>query len=65
MHDRNKSGLENACKELWSGFQGVLSWKWDSRFETVLAEFACGQERKHSGNPGAISKHYMGQLQYW
>ena len=39
MHDPNKSGLENDCKKLFSAFQGVLSWKWDSRFETVLAEF--------------------------
>jgi len=39
MHDSNKSGIENDCKELLREFQGVLSWKWDSRFEAVLAEF--------------------------
>jgi len=39
MNDANKSGLENDCKELLRGLQGVLAWKWDSRFETVLAEF--------------------------
>jgi len=44
MHDPNKSGLENDCKELFSVFQGVLSWKWDSRFETVLAEFRAGNK---------------------
>ena len=46
MHDRNSSGLEKACKELGSAFQGVLSWKWDSRFGAVLAEF--GVDKKDS-----------------
>lgn len=40
MHNLNKSDLENVCREFLSAFQGVLSWKWDSRFETVLAEFS-------------------------
>jgi hypothetical protein len=40
MPDIEKTGGENGCKELWSAFKGVLSWKWDDRFETVLAEFA-------------------------
>lgn len=44
MDDANRSGLENAGKELGSAFRGVLSWKWDSRFETVLAEFGAGQK---------------------
>lgn len=44
MDDPNKSGLENDCKELLSAFQGVLSWKWDSRFEAALAEFAAGKK---------------------
>jgi hypothetical protein len=39
MHDMNQSALENDCKELLRGFQGILSWKWDSRFEAALAEF--------------------------
>lgn len=39
MHDLNNSNLENICRELISAFQATLSWKWDSRFETVLAEF--------------------------
>jgi hypothetical protein len=39
MDDLNRSEVENQCKELLSAFQGTLSWKWDSRFETVLAEF--------------------------
>ena len=40
MHDLNKSDLENVCREFLSAFQGVLSWKWDSRLETALAEFS-------------------------
>ncbi|UCF86855.1 MAG: hypothetical protein JSV71_05060 [Nitrospiraceae bacterium] len=39
MDDLNVSELENVCKELLSAFQGILSWQWDSRFETVLAAF--------------------------
>ena len=39
MQDLKQSDLESVCKELMREFQGILSWKWDSRFETVLAEF--------------------------
>ena len=39
MHDLNKSGLENVCREFAIAFHGVLSWTWDSRFDTALAEF--------------------------
>ncbi|MGP8154578.1 MAG: hypothetical protein ACLQBQ_10670 [Smithella sp.] len=40
MHNSNESRLENDCKELSNAFQDILSWKWDRRFETVLAEFS-------------------------
>jgi hypothetical protein len=40
MHDLNESDFENVCRKFFLAFQGVLSWKWDSRFETVLAEFS-------------------------
>ena len=39
MHDLNTSALENVCREFVIAFQGVLSWTWDSRFDTALAEF--------------------------
>ena len=39
MHDPDTLGVENVCRELLNASQGVLSWKWDSQFETVLAEF--------------------------
>jgi hypothetical protein len=46
MPDQNKSDFENVCKEVANAFQGVLSWKWDDRFEVVLAEF--GVDNKES-----------------
>jgi hypothetical protein len=56
MSDINKLDLENACRELLSAFQGVLSWKWDSRFETALAEF--GVENKQGVRE--ILERYLG-----
>lgn len=38
------TGPEKECKKLFSAFQGSLSWKWDGRLETVLAEF--GADKK-------------------
>ena len=49
MPDPNKSGLETVCKELGSAFRGVLSWKWDSRFGAVLAEFGAGKKESIRG----------------
>ena len=46
MHDLNKSDFENVCRELLSAFQGVLSWQWESRFETALAEFSVDNKDK-------------------
>ncbi|MFH1623813.1 MAG: hypothetical protein ABID54_01490 [Pseudomonadota bacterium] len=39
MNDLNRSDIENICREIFGAFQGMLSWRWDSRFEAVLAEF--------------------------
>jgi len=39
MNDSSESEMENTCKELLGAFHGVLSWKWDDRFEAALAEF--------------------------
>ena len=39
MHDLHKSALESVCREFVIACQGILSWKWDSRFDTALAEF--------------------------
>lgn len=56
MQDLRQSDLESVCKELLSEFQGILSWKWDSRLETVLAEF--GVDAKDSIR--AILERYLG-----
>jgi hypothetical protein len=42
----HKSDVEKVCGEFLRAFQGALSWKWDGRFETVLAEF--GVDNKDS-----------------
>jgi len=44
VNDQNKSDVETVCRELSRAFQGVLTWKWDRRFETVLAEFSVNQK---------------------
>ena len=44
MIDLIKSDLENVSRELVSAFQGILSWKWDSYLDTVLAEFDVGDK---------------------
>ena len=56
MQDLKQSDLEGVCRELLSEFQGILSWKWDSRLETVLAEF--GVDDKDSIR--AILERYLG-----
>jgi len=42
MQDLKNSDLENICRELLNAFQGILSWKWDSYNDAVLAEFDVG-----------------------
>ncbi len=56
MQDLNKSNLENVCIELLSAFQGILSWKWDSWIEAVLAEFGVGDK----DSIRAILERYLG-----
>ena len=58
MNDLNKSDVENVCGELSRGFQGVLSWQWDGRFEAVLAEF--GVDKKDSIR--AILERYLSNI---
>ena len=40
MMNEQETDVENMCREFSTAFQETLSWKWDSRFETVLAEFS-------------------------
>jgi len=39
VSDLKTAGAEQICRELAQAFHGTLGWKWDRRFETVLAEF--------------------------
>lgn len=39
MHDTHEELVETDYQELLKAFQGLLWWKWDSRFEAALAEF--------------------------
>ncbi len=55
MQDVNRSELESACKSMVSGFQGLVAWKWDSRFGTALAEFHVNDKEK----VGAILQPYL------
>jgi hypothetical protein len=34
-----KPDIGSVCKELFEGFHGLLSWKWDNWVGTILAEF--------------------------
>lgn len=46
MDNHNKNDLESVCREFQLASREVLSWKWDSRFGTALAEFPIDNERK-------------------
>lgn len=39
MLNYDTSGLEKQCHDLFYQFKDHLTWKWDGRFETVLAQF--------------------------
>ena len=58
MSDQDKSDVETVCGEFLRAFQGSLSWKWDGRFETVLAEF--GADNKD--NVRAILERHLGAI---
>ncbi|MFH1245522.1 MAG: hypothetical protein V1662_03475 [Candidatus Omnitrophota bacterium] len=55
MENLNTSNIEKICKELLNAFQGILSWEWDSRFETALAIFPVNGQDKIL----AILKQYL------
>ena len=39
MLNYNTTGLEESCRKLMDTLGKKITWKWDERFETVLAEF--------------------------
>ena len=46
MKNLNRTDLESIYCDCISAFEQVLSWKWDSRFETMLAEFSISSGEK-------------------
>ncbi|HKY10205.1 MAG TPA: hypothetical protein VJQ55_18295 [Candidatus Binatia bacterium] len=46
MDVSSKADIDSICRELAQSFQGILTWKWDRRFETVLAEFKVTEQDK-------------------
>lgn len=52
------STLETISRDLAKAFEGHLTWKWDDRFETVLAEFSIDQKEEIT----SILKSHMGDI---
>ena len=46
MFNYNITRLEKSCRQLISALDKTLTWKWDDRFETVLAEFSVADKGK-------------------
>ena len=40
----NKTQIKELCKELLDDFERVLSWKWDSGFNALVAEFSTDKQ---------------------
>lgn len=38
MDDQSSSNIEKICRDFFSAFDGHLTWKWEERFKTALAE---------------------------
>ena len=58
VSEPDKSDVEKVNGEFLRAFQRALSWKWDGRFETVLAEF--GVDNKDSVR--AILERHLGAI---
>lgn len=50
--------MEDICRGLAGSFDGILSWKWDKRFETMLAEFSVAKKDQVRG----ILERYLNHL---
>lgn len=44
--DDKKATIENACKELVTELDGILDWKWDDRFESLVSEFTMESQKE-------------------
>jgi hypothetical protein len=58
VSDQPNLEVETVCREFVRAFQGALSWKWDGRFETVLAEFDVDKK----DNVRAILERHLGAI---
>ncbi len=58
MFNYNITRLEESCSQLIDTLGKTLTWKWDDRFETVLAEFSVTKKEKI--HP-ALTRH-MGEI---
>jgi len=58
MLDYDTSKFETITRELAEAFKGHLTWSWDDRFETVLAEFSS----RHQEKVTSIIKEHMGDI---
>lgn len=54
--EMSKTLSENECTKLFEDMQAELSWEWDSRFETALAQIAV----KEKNIIGKILENYLG-----
>lgn len=46
MNNLNQSDIKSICREFFSASQGVLSWQWEDRFETALAQFDADKKER-------------------
>jgi hypothetical protein len=58
VSDQYDSEVETVCREFARAFQGAFSWKWDGRFETVLAEFGVDDK----DNVRAVLERHLGTV---
>jgi len=46
MNNLNQSDIKSICREFFSASHGMLSWKWEDRFETALAQFDADKKER-------------------
>jgi hypothetical protein len=46
MKNERETVIENMCRAVSDALQEKLTWKWDSRFETILAEFSIDDQQE-------------------
>ncbi len=46
MDNLTKPDLEHISREMATAFEGIVSWKWDDRFNTVVAAFSAEEAER-------------------